>query len=76
MDVSSATSNQSSSAKRGGFVADVSSGLIFLKKKKKVKQELQKRINYQANYHCDQLNLNPTRNSGKQCRSSAQGYPT
>ena len=31
---------QSSSAKRGGLAADVSSGLIFLKQKQKQKQKL------------------------------------
>ena len=36
MDVSS---GQSSSAKRGGLAADVSSGLIFLKKIKKERKE-------------------------------------
>ena len=34
---------QSSSAKRGGLAADVSSGLIFLKRKKRKKQDLKVR---------------------------------
>ena len=35
---------QSSSAKRGGLAADVSSGLVFLKKKKNVSLSLNTRL--------------------------------
>ena len=39
---------QSSSAKRGGLAADVSSGLIFLKKKKKDRRFILETIENQA----------------------------
>ena len=39
---------QSSSAKRGGLAADVSSGLIFLKKRKRLKKKERKNITFNS----------------------------
>ena len=41
---------QASSAKRGGLVADVSSGLIFLKTKIKIKRKSQSPSNDQQDF--------------------------
>ena len=42
--------DQSSSAKKGGLVADVSSGLIFLKKKKKNKKRMGEELESMDNF--------------------------